>query len=119
MQLQYIVINGFDCSKYCCGLKVSNKKNWHAQTNAAGNTVIDVINNKRTVEAKFIPLDNQIMKNLLVSIASAEITLAFLNPLTDSIDVMYCTVQQDDVEYYSLRAKDVMFKPITLKFLEL
>ena len=119
MDLQYIVINGLDCSKYCCGLKVSNKKNWHAQTNASGNTVIDLINNKRTIEVKLIPLDKQIMSNLLLSIATPGITLVYLNPVFNELDTVSCTIQQDDVEYYSLHAKDVMFKPITLKFLEL
>mgnify|MGYP003291495799 CR=1 FL=1 len=48
--MAYLKIDNTDFSMYVSGLKVGKKSNYNAQTNAAGDTVIDFIN------SHFIPL---------------------------------------------------------------
>ena len=62
--MSYLKIKGVDYSSFVSGLKVDKSFNYNAQTNAAGNTVIDLINSKHSVEATIIPLDSATMATL-------------------------------------------------------
>ena len=54
--MSYFKINNVDYSMYVNELKVSKDVNYNAQTNAAGDTVVDYVNKKRTIEVGIIPL---------------------------------------------------------------
>lgn len=60
--MAYLKIDNTDFSMYVSGLKVGSKSNYNAQTNAAGNTVVDYINSKKTIAVNIIPLDDAAMK---------------------------------------------------------
>lgn len=63
--MAYFKINGVDYSMYVKELKINKNVNYNAQTNAAGNTVVDFINAKRTIEVGIIPLNDSVMAQLL------------------------------------------------------
>lgn len=118
--MAYFKIGGADYSKYVNALKVENAANYTAQTNAAGDTVVDYINSKRTIEVGIIPLDSAAMAGLLADIAAFNVLISFRNPITNALEEnVDCIIPTDAVEYYTIRADKVSYKAFTLKFTEL
>lgn len=119
--MEYFEINGIDFSLYVNALKVSTAKNYTAQTNAAGDTVIDYINKKRIIEVGIIPLDSECMFNLLSAIGdNLSVNISFRNPNTADLEKdVVCMLPSDDIEYYTIQNNKVMYKEFTLQFTEL
>lgn len=118
--MAYFKINGNDYSQYTSALKVTNKTNYNAQTNAAMNTVVDYINKKRTIEVGIIPLDASIMQQLQDDIDKFNVKLSFLNPKTNELaEDVDCIIPDDEVEYYTIQTSKISFKAVTLTFTEL
>ena len=118
--MAYFMINDIDFSAYVNELKVNSIRNYTAQTNAAGNTVVDYINKKRSIEVGFIPMDNLAMLRLQAAIDAFNVSLSFLNPKTNTLEEnVNCIIPNDDVEYYTIQKNNVKFKDFTLKFQEL
>lgn len=118
--MEYLKINGKDFSEYVNELKVGKRSNYNAQTNAAGNTVVDYINKKYTVEVGFIPLDGAEMLALQQEIDAFNVSLSFRNPLTNEIvENVNCIIPESNVEYYTIQVDKVMYKAFTLTFTEL
>ena len=117
--MAYLKINGNDYSTYCNALKVGWNANYSAQTNAAGNTVVDYINTKRTIEVGIIALDDTVLKNLMADVANLNVTVSFLNPATNTLVSCACIIPQKNIEYYTIQVGKVMCKAFTLTFTEL
>jgi hypothetical protein len=118
--MDYFVIDDIDYSKYINSLKVNTKTVYNAQTNAAGDTVADYINSKRTIEVGIIPLDKEAMIALQTSIKEFDVDISFLNPKTGEIEqYVKCIIPDDAVEYYTIQGDKVMYKGFNLKFIEL
>lgn len=118
--MAYLKINDIDFSLYVNSLKVNDKAVYNSQTNAAGNTIVDLINNKRTVDVGFIPLDGEEMKALQTELDKFNVTLSFYNPKTNSIENgVNCIVPANSIEYYTIRADKVLLKTFTVTFNEL
>ena len=118
--MEYLKINGKDFSQYVNELKVGKSSNYNAQTNAAGNTVVDYINKKHIVEVGFIPLDGAEMLALQQEIDAFNVSLSFRNPLTNEIvENVNCIIPESNVEYYTIQVNKVMYKAFTLTFTEL
>lgn len=118
--MTYFKIGEKDFSSYVNELKVSRNVNYNAQTNAAGNSVVDMINTKRTIEVGIIPLDNNDMIALQVALAAFNVNLSFLNPNTNQLEEnVNCIIPQSGIEYYTIRQDKVMYKAFTLTFTEL
>lgn len=117
--MAYLKINNNDYSAYTSSLKVSSAANYNAQTNAAGNTVVDYINKKRTIEVGIIALDDTVMKNLLADISNLNVTVSFRNPVTNNLDNVACIIPTNNIEYYTIQSNKVMYKAFTLTFIEL
>lgn len=117
--MAYLKINDTDYSMYVSGLKVGKKSNYNAQTNAAGDTVVDYINKKRTIEVNIIPLDDAAMKSLLADIDGFSVSLAFRNPTTGALETINAIIPDSAIEYYTIRADKVSFKALNLTFTEL
>lgn len=119
--MNYIKIGGMDWSSYCNKLTVITNKKYNAQTNAAGDTVIDYINSKRTIEVGFIhmDLDNE-TRFLLEDIVSGDnVYINFLNPVTNKEEQINCYVGDSTFDYYTIRDDKLQIKPFTVKFVEL
>lgn len=118
--MSYFKINNIDYSMYVNELKVSSEVNYNAQTNAAGNTVVDYINTKRTIEVGIIPVDDSVMCNLQNDIAAFNVSISFRNPQTNVVeDNVNCIIPSNEVEYYTIRVNKVSYKAFSLTFIEL
>lgn len=118
--MAFLKINNTDFSIYVNSLKVNNNVNYNAQTNAAGNTVVDYINTKREIEVGIIPLNNSTMKDLQAAISAFNVSVSFLNPNTAELEEnINCIIPNNGVEYYTIQNGNVSFKAFTIKIIEL
>lgn len=118
--MSYFKIGGNDYSAYTSELIITDSMTYRAQTNAAGNTVVDNMNAKREIEVGIIPLDQSVMKNLLNDVHQFEVMLSFRNPRTNEIEEnVKCIIPTHTVEYYTIRANNVSYKAFKLTFIEL
>lgn len=118
--MSYLKINGVDYSMYVNELNIETETIYNAQTNAAGNTVVDFINAKRTIEVGIIPLDDRVMRELQTAIKDFSVSLSFRNPQTNALEEdVACIIPSSGVEYYSIQANKVMYNAFTLTFIEL
>lgn len=115
----YFKIGNNDYSMFVNSLKVSTNTNYNGQTNAAGNTVVDLINKKRTIEVGIIPLNDVIMKQLKADIAKFNVNISYLDPDTGLLGVANCIIPSNEVEYYTVQADRVLFNAFSLTFEEL
>lgn len=118
--MTYFKINGKDFSKYVSALRVERKAKYNAQTNAAGNTIVDYITSKRDIEVEIIPLDSAAMVEVQQELYNFNVNISFRNPYTGALEEdISCIIPDDEVEYYTIRADKVQFKAMTIKFSEL
>lgn len=118
--MAYIKLGSVDFSNYCNELIVKKSANYTAQTNAAGNTVVDFINHKRTIEVGIIPLDSATMKTLQNIIGSFNISISFRNPKTGALEEnVNVIIPESNIEYYTIQSNKVMYKAFKLEFIEL
>ena len=118
--MTYFKINNNDYSMYVSTLKIGSTANYIAQQNAAGNTVVDYINAKRTIEVGIIPVKSEDMIKLQNDIQNFNVSLSFLNPTTNTLEEnVSCIIPTNAVDYYTVRAEGTTFKAFTLQFTEL
>lgn len=117
--MEYFKINNNDYSLYVNELKINKEANYNVQTNAAGDTVADYINHKKSIEVGIIPLDNGTMVKLQNDIDNFYCSVSFLNPTTGTIETINCILPSNAVEYYTIQINKVMYKAFTLNFIEL
>ena len=116
----YFAINNVDYSDCVNKLDISKQANYSAQTNAAGNTVVDYINSKRTISVGIIPLDDTKVKELLQAIDGVVVSISFLNPLTGLLEEgVNCLIPDSAVSYYTIQANKTLFNAFSLGFEEL
>lgn len=118
--MAYFKMNGTDFSHYVNELKVERKANYNAQTNAAGDSVVDYINHKRNITVGIIPVDNEAMIALQTILANLNISISYRDPMTgELVENVNCILPTNNVEYYTIQADKVMYKKFSLKFTEL
>lgn len=118
--MTYFKIGSKDYSDHVNELKVDTITNYNSQTNAAGNTVVDYINKKRTITVGIIPLNDSIMSELQADIEAFNVSLSFLNPKTKALEEnVNCIIPSNNVEYYTIQKNKTMFKALSLTFNEL
>ena len=83
--MAYLTINGTDFSKLVSELRVTKAHNYNAQTNAAGDTVVDYINAKRTIEVGFKPMMAAEVKPLLAALDAFRVTVGYRDPITNAM----------------------------------
>ena len=118
--MSYFKIGNTDFSMYVNELTISNAANYSAQTNAAGNTVVDYINHKRTIEVGIIPVDSAAMIALQSAISAFNVSISFRNPQTGALEEnVACIIPESNVDYYTIQANKVRFNAFKLEFIEL
>ena len=118
--MAYFKIFDNDYSAYVNELKVTTNNNYNAQMNAAGNTVVDFISQKRTISVGIIPLDDSVMAQLKNDIDSFGLFISFRNPNTNELTTdMVCIIPDNEVEYYTIQSGKVSYKAVKLTFIEL
>lgn len=118
--MAYFKINDIDFSQCVNSLKVGSASNYNAQTNAAGDTVVDYINSKRSIEVGIIPLDEAAGASLLNAIDGFNVSISFRNPKTQQLEEgVNCIIPSNEVDYYTIQAGKVMLNGFNLTFTEL
>lgn len=118
--MAYFKINNVDFSQYVNELKVKKSANYSAQTNAAGNTVVDYINSKRTIEVGIITIDEANAKSLLTACAAFNVSISYRDPATGTlVEGVNCIIPTTDVDYYTIQREKVILNDFKLKFTEL
>lgn len=118
--MEYFKIGEKDFSPYVNQLNITKTVNYNAQTNAAGNTVVDYINSKRSISVGFIPLDGESMKDLQAALNDFSVSLTFRNPETNALEEnVLCIVPEAAIEYYTIQINKVMYNAFTVDFVEL
>lgn len=118
--MAYFKIGNNDYSAIVNKLNINREVNYTSQTNASGNTVIDYINAKRTIEIGIIPLNDVDMLNLLADIEKFSVSISFRNPQTNMLETeVKCIIPTSNVEYYTIQAGNVMYNAMELTFIEL
>ena len=118
--MAYFKINDVDFSQYVESLKVKKSVNYNAQTNAAGNTVVDYINSKRTIEVGIITINEADAKAILTACAAFNVSISYRDPATGVlVEDVNCIIPSTDVDYYTIQTDKVMLNDFKLKFSEL
>lgn len=118
--MAYFKIGDTDYSKYVNTLTINKKHTYSSQTNAAGNTVVDYINAKRTITVGIIPLDSAAMVALQADIDAFNVSISFRNPITGALEEnVACIIPENGVDYYTIQKNKVMFNAFTIQIQEL
>lgn len=117
--MAYFKIGNADFSHLVRSLNVTKAHNYNAQTNAAGNTVVDYINTKRTIEVGFIYMDDSDMSELQAAVDSFAVTIAYRDPQTNALETANCIAPEIEADYYTIQADRVLYNEIELEFTEL
>lgn len=118
--MAFFMIDDKDFSRYVNQLTISKTANYNAQTNAAGDTVVDFINAKRKITVGIIPLDGAVATELLNLLSNFSVNLSFLNPITNEReDGVACIIPDTEIEYYTIQAGRIFINGFTLEFTEL
>ena len=118
--MAYFKIGDTDFSMYVKGLKITKAAAYNAQTNAAGDTVVDYINTKRKIEVGIIPLGEMEMAEIQEAIDAFNVSISFRNPHTNTLEEgVNCIIPSSDVDYYTIQSNKVLYKACTLTFTEL
>lgn len=118
--MAFFKIGNTDFSSFVRELNITKAANYNAQTNAAGNTVVEYINHKRKIKVGIISVDDTTTKTILNSVGNLAVTISFLNPYTKEIENnVACILPQTNIEYYTIQTNKVMVKEFELEFIEL
>lgn len=118
--MSYFKINEIDFSNSVNALNVNKSAKYNSQTNAMGDTVVDYINSKRTIDVGIIPLNAEAMKNLQEAIDGFNVTITMLNPQTNQLEEnINCIIPSNNIQYYTIQADKVLFNAFSLQFIEL
>ena len=118
--MAYFKINDRDFSSLVSGMKVGYETlvSDKSGRNAAGNTVVDVINRKVKLYITFRHTTQEEMEALLDSIKDYVVNVSFRNPETNGLTTIKTYTGTPEPEYYTI-SNSVLYKPMTLNFIEL
>ena len=118
--MAYLKIGTHDYSNYTSDLKVTTTTSYASQTNAAGDTVVDYINQKRKIEVTIIPLTDTMMRQLKTDVDAFNVSLSFRNPKTGVLETdVDVIIPSNAIDYYTIQTGKVMYKAVKLTFTEL
>lgn len=116
----YFKINDTDFSHLVSGMKVGYETlvSENSGRNAAGDTVIDIVNQKIKVYLTLRHTTNDEMNGFLRAISDYVVNVSFLDPTTKALTTIICYTGTPEPEYYTISDKTI-FKPLSLNFIEL
>lgn len=117
----YFKVNNIDFSHLVSGLKVGYETlvSESSGRNANGDTVIDVVNTKRKVYVNFRYTTNVEMLEFLNAIKDYVVEVSFRNPSTGAMYTITAYTGTPEPEYYTIQSDLVIYKPMSLNFIEL
>lgn len=119
--MAYLKINNTDISHLVSGLKIGFETlvSDTSGRNAAGNTVIDVINQKTKVYVILRHTTDSEMNSFLDAIKDYQVNVSFRNPKTGELETIKAYTGTPEPEYYTIQASHVIYKPMAINFIEL
>lgn len=117
----FFKVNDSDLSHLVSSLKVGYETlvSDSSGRNAAGDTVIDVINKKVKLYVTFRHTTEEEMRQLLNTISGYVVTATFLNPTTGTLTSINAYTGTPEPEYYTIQPTHTIYKPMNLNFIEL
>lgn len=117
--MEYFRINETNLSPYISGLKISYKTNYNAQTNAAGDMVVDIVNKKKVFDVTFTYMNYGSLRSIIDDFyKEPSVTVYYLDPDTGETSYTQCFVAGFDIDYYTI-SRLIITKPFTVQFIEL
>ena len=119
--MAYLKIGSTDFSDIVSGLKagyetlVSDKSG----RNAAGNTVVDVINRKIKLYVTLRHTTQSEMQSFLSAISHYVVNVSYLDPETGILKTISAYTSTPEPEYYTIQPNNTIYKPMNLNFIEL
>lgn len=112
-------INNVDFSDLVTGLKVGYETlvSDNSGRNAAGDTVIDVINTKRKIYVTIRHTTFAEMQSFLAAVEPFQVTVTYLDPKTNTLKTANTYIGTPEPEYYNI--SHTLYKPMNLNFIEL
>lgn len=119
--MAYFKINGADFSSLVSGLKVGYETlvSDKSGRNAAGDTVIDVINEKTKLYITLRHTTDEEMNSFLNAIKPYVIDVSYRNPRTNAETTITTYTGTPEPEYYTIQDGLVIYKPMNINFIEL
>jgi hypothetical protein len=119
--MSYLKINGIDFSGIVSGLKVGYETlvSDNSGRNAAGNTVVDVVNRKIKVYVTLRHTTDSEMQSFLNAVGGYVVETSFLNPETKELKTISAYIGTPEPEYYTIQNNRIIYKPMSLNFIEL
>lgn len=119
--MSYLKINDTDISHLVKGMKIGYETLVAdgSGRNAAGDTVLDIINHKVKVYVKFRPMDGEEMKHFLSLIKDYVVKVTFKDSKTNALTSAQCYTGTPEPEYYWILGSQVLYKEFSLNFIEL
>ena len=119
--MSYLKINNTDVSDYVKSLKIGYETLVSDQSgrNANGDTVVDVINKKVKVHVTFRPLFDDEMKNLLSAIEDYVVSVSYRDAKTSQEKTITTYTGTPEPDYYFILPDKVLYKEMSLNFIEL
>ena len=116
----YFKINNTDFSSLVSGMKVGYETLVSSDSgrNAAGDTVIDVINKKIKVYITLRHTTREEMTRFLAAMEPYVVNVSFLDPTTNALTTIETYTGTPEPEYYTISNKTI-FKPMSINFIEL
>lgn len=116
----YFKINNVDLSDLVSGMKVGYETlvNDTSGRNANGDMTFQVINRKTKVYITFRHTTDVEMKKIMNAIAPFEITVQYRSPETGALALIQAYTGTPEPEYYTIQPNMVVYKPMTLNFIE-
>lgn len=119
--MAYFKINNKDFSNIVSGLKVGYETlvSDNSGRNAAGNTVIDIVNKKVKLYVNIRHTFENEMASFLDAIENYVVSVSYLDPKTKTIKTITAYTGTPEPEYYTIQSDKVIYKPMQLNFIEL
>ena len=119
--MSYLKINNTDVSDYVKSLKIGYETlvSDNSGRNANGDTVIDVINKKVKVYVTFRPLFEDEMETLLSTIEDYVVSVSYRDAKTNQEKTITTYTGTPEPDYYFILPDKVLYKEMSLNFVEL
>ena len=119
--MNYFKINNVDFSYIVSGLKVGYETlvSDSSGRNAAGDSFIDVINRKIKLYVNIRHTTDEEMNKFLKAIKDYVVEVSFRDPETGALSTITTYTGTPEPEYYTIQPTVVIYKPMSLNFIEL
>lgn len=119
--MNYLKVGDKDLSHLVNSLKIGYETlvSDNSGRNANGDTVIDIINEKRKIYVGLRHTTQEEMDYFLAAIGSYVNEVSFLDAKTNTMQTITAYRGTPEPDYYTIQEGKILFKPMTINFIEL